>query len=77
MAPRKNEIVDFCNELTKLSKPQTTLPLPNRPENKKDNCSNLVIWTSNMTNIRIQKFFHRRIFKIFKIMFFMDGTQKK
>ena len=25
----------FCNELIKLSKPQTTLPLPNRPENKK------------------------------------------
>ena len=44
----------FCNELIKLSKPQTTLPLLNRPENKKDNCSNLVIWTSNMTNIRMQ-----------------------
>jgi hypothetical protein len=24
---------------------------------KKDNCSNLVIWTSNMTDIRIQKLF--------------------
>ena len=47
----------FCNELIKLSKPQTTLPLLNRPENKKDNCSNLVIWTSNMTNIRMQKLF--------------------
>jgi hypothetical protein len=32
-------------------------PSPNRSENKKDNCSNLVIWTSNMTNIRIQKLF--------------------
>ena len=50
-------LLEFCNELIKLSKPQTTLPLPNRPENKKDNCSNLVIWTFNMTNIRIQMFF--------------------
>ena len=47
--------LDFCNELIKLSKPQTTHPLPIWHENKKDNCSNLVIWTSIMTNIRIQK----------------------
>jgi hypothetical protein len=34
------------------------LHLPNRPENiQKENCSNLVIWPSTMSNIRIQKFF--------------------
>ena len=34
-------------------------PLPNRSENKKkeDKCSNLVIWTSTMSNVRIQKLF--------------------
>ena len=30
---------------------------PLSPKNQKDNCSDLVIWTSNMTNIRIQKLF--------------------
>ena len=47
----------YCNELIKLSQPQTTAPLPNQPENKKENYSNLVIWTSTMTNIRIHKLF--------------------
>jgi hypothetical protein len=33
------------------------LPLPSRLENKKDKCSHLVIWTSTLSIIRIQKLF--------------------
>ena len=46
------------NQSSKVT-PKRPLPLPNRPENKKkeDKCSNLVIWTSTMSNIRIQKLF--------------------
>ena len=33
-----------------------TLPLPSHFENKKDNCSHLVTWTSTLSIIRIQSF---------------------
>ena len=62
----------FCNELIKSSQPQITLPLPNQPENKKGNCSNLVIWTSTMTNIRIQK-----LFVIGNLFFFISQIKKQ
>ena len=62
-APRKYSILQT---LRKLSINQKTLllvtlkpplPLPSRPENKKDKCSHLVIWTSTMSIIRIQQLF--------------------
>jgi hypothetical protein len=34
-----------------------SLSLPSRLENKKDKCSHLVIWTSTLSIIRIQKLF--------------------
>ena len=51
-------VVLFCNELI-LSRValKPTLPLPSRLGNKKDKCSHLVIWTSTLSIIRIQKLF--------------------
>ena len=44
---------------TLMSRPASNHPSTSQTnlKIKKDNCSNLVIWTSTMTNIRIQKLF--------------------
>ena len=60
-----------CNELIKQSHPQTTPPLPSRLENKKDKCSHLVIWTSTLSIIRIEK-----LFVIGNQLFFISQTKK-